>query len=197
MKRIAHTVLFTLALGLVQPTLHAHCDTLDGPVVLAARAALDTGDLAPVLIWVKPAEESEVRAAFERARSVRAESKAAAGLADTWFFETVVRLHRAGEGAPYTGLKSGPVEEPGIVEADHALETGSPDELVAATVKPLEAALRAKYREVRERKEHASHNVEAGRAYVAAYVDYVHFAERLATLATGHAAHGAPAAHAH
>jgi hypothetical protein len=37
----------------------AHCDTLDGPVVATARAALDKGDVAPLLKWVRKDDEKE------------------------------------------------------------------------------------------------------------------------------------------
>jgi hypothetical protein len=86
-------------------TASAHCDSLDGPVVKAAQQALDTRDVSAVLIWVGAGDEAEIRAAFEQTLAVRALDVRARSLADRYFFETVVRLHRAGEGAPYTGLK--------------------------------------------------------------------------------------------
>ena len=49
----------------------AHCDGLDGPVVAAARQALDTGNPAHVLIWVQAKDELEIRTAFERTLAVR------------------------------------------------------------------------------------------------------------------------------
>ena len=82
----------------------AHCDTMDGPVIAAARVALEKGDVLPVLKWIRPEDEQEIRAAFSRTISVRAGGPEARALADTWFFETLVRVHRAGEGAPYAGL---------------------------------------------------------------------------------------------
>lgn len=175
--------------------LWAHCDTLEGPVISTAREALAKGDVTPVLKWVKAADEAAIRAAFDKTAAVRKQSAEAAALVDTWFFETLVRIHRAGEGAPYTGLKSGGVEEPGIAAADHAMASGKVDEVLAETVHPLEATLKAKFERVMALQPHAEHNVEAGREYVEAYVDYVHFAERLASLAAGaapteHAEHG-------
>jgi len=83
----------------------AHCDTLNGPVVTAARVALQRGDVTSVLKWVKSTEEREVRDAFRRTMAVRGASAEARDLADLYFFETLVRLHRQGEGEPYTGLK--------------------------------------------------------------------------------------------
>ncbi|HSG65930.1 MAG TPA: DUF6448 family protein, partial [Gammaproteobacteria bacterium] len=76
---------------------HAHCDTLDGPVIEAARVALATADPNPVLIWVQAEHEPEIRAAFEQALDVRSLGASARELADTYFFETLVRLHREGE----------------------------------------------------------------------------------------------------
>lgn len=174
--------------------LRAHCDTLEGPVIVAAREALLKSDVTPVLKWIKAADENAIRAAFAKTLAVRKQSDAAAELADLWFFETLVRIHRAGEGAPYTGLKSGEPEEPGIAAADHALVSGNTVDLLKQTTLPLEATLKAKFERVHLLKAHASHTVDAGREYVEAYVDYIHFAERLALLASstskpGHTEH--------
>jgi hypothetical protein len=137
-----------------------------------------------------------IRAAFARTIAVRGQSKDAAELADTWFFETLVRIHRAGEGAPYTGLKAGVPDEPGIAAADLALASGKSEELLKQTTDALRTRLETKLARTRELQVHAKESVDAGRAFVAAYVDYVHFAEHLATLA---AATPAPthAEHAH
>ncbi|MFT3781441.1 MAG: DUF6448 family protein [Nibricoccus sp.] len=185
---------FLLLLAAQPLTLRAHCDTLEGPVIVAAREALLKEDVTPVLKWVKAADENLVRAAFSKTVAVRKQSAEARILADTWFFETLVRIHRAGEGAPFTGLKSGVPEEPGIAAADHALISGDVAPLLPQTTLRLEATLKAKLEKVRELRPHAEHNVSAGREYVAAYVDYVHFAERLASLSTT-ATTDRPAAH--
>src|SRR6185436_13630003 len=105
----------------------AHCDGLDGPVVKAAQRALDTRNPAPVLIWVQDKDEREIRTAFEQTLAVRELSPQAKELADRFFFETVVRVHRAGEGAPFTGLQpAGRDLGPAIPAADKALDEGSP-----------------------------------------------------------------------
>ena len=92
-------------LSLVSTAASAHCDTMDGPVIAAARMALQAGDVTPVLKWIPKQSEPEIRAAFTRTLKVRAGGAEAKELADTYFFETLVRLHLAGEGEPYTGLK--------------------------------------------------------------------------------------------
>jgi len=40
-----------------------HCDTRDGPVVRAARVALETGNVNFVLIWVPESAENELKEA--------------------------------------------------------------------------------------------------------------------------------------
>ena len=157
----------------------AHCDALDGPVVRDARMALDRGDPTPVLKWVRQEHEPEVRAAFNHALAVRALGVDAKALADTYFFETLVRLHRAGEGEAFTGLKPAGQIEPGIAAADHALETGTGDALAKRMSSAAGAALESRFRAAADAKTHAADGVEAGRRYVEAYVEYVHFVENL------------------
>ena len=112
-----------MALSGVTSAVYAHCDTLDGPVVTAARKALDSGNANLVLMWVQKRDEPEIRTAFQKASAVRKAGGETRELADRYFFETLVRVHRQGEGAPYTGLKSGKVEPP-VAAADKAIEIG-------------------------------------------------------------------------
>jgi hypothetical protein len=191
-----------VAMLLALPSLTwGHCDTLDGPVVVDAKAALAKGDIAPVLKWVPAAGEPEVRTAFAKTLAVRGTGREAQDLADTWFFETLVRVHRASEGAPYTGLKAGGAEEETIVAADQALATGQVDGLVKLVVEAVEHGIRHRFEETAGKKKHAEHGVEYGRAYVAAYVEFIHYGERIYQAAahppSHHAPGAAPAAHAH
>ena len=107
-----------------------HCDSLDGPVVGAARQALMAEDVDLVLPFVPATSEAEVRAVFTRVVPVRSLGPEACEVADRHFFETVVRLHRAGEGAPYTGLKpAGLSHGPVLPLAEQAVGTGSAEAL--------------------------------------------------------------------
>ncbi len=169
-----------LALGGLSTVARAHCDTLDGPVVKAAKLALERGDVTPVLKWVKQENEAEVREAFAHTLKVRAAGPEARALADRYFFETLVRLHRAGEGAPYTGLKAAGTDPgPAVRGADRALEEGSDEALVKLLSDELAAGVRARFAHALEGKKKAEESVEAGRDFVAAYVEFVHYAERV------------------
>lgn len=176
-------------------TAFAHCDTLDGPVVADAREALGRGDVAPVLKWVRPADEVEIRAVFAQVVAVRSASPAARELADRHFFETLVRVHRAGEGAPYTGLKpAGTPVDPAVRLADTAIAAGSPEALEKALVAHLREGLAERWRRLAAARPHASESADSGRAWVAAYVDFVHYAERLHVALTSGGAHDSPPA---
>ena len=184
------TLLLALSLIVAAP-LFAHCDSVTGPVIVDAQKALAARDVTPLLKWVPASAESEIRDAFQRTLTVRAESAAAKEIADRWFFETVVRVHRASEGEPFTGLKGAevPVEE-GIEMADVAIESGSLEKVEAALLAEVSAGLRKRFAEVKEAKKHAEHNTEAGRHFVEAYVSFIHYVERLHQSATVSSAHG-------
>jgi len=169
-----------IAWALVSRTGYAHCDTLDGPVVIIAKAALDKGDVTPVLKWVSQKDEDEIKKAFEKTLAVRKLGPQAKELADMYFFETLVRVHRAGEGEPYTGLKpAGIAIEPGILAADKALESGSADSLVKEITSTISEGIQQRFNHAIEAKKHAEESIEKGRVYVKAYVEFVHYIEGL------------------
>jgi hypothetical protein len=133
-----------------------------------------------VLIWVKKENEPELKAAFDKALSVRKLNPAAKEMADMYFFETLVRVHRAGEGAPYTGLKpAGTDLGPAIPAADKAITTGDVQPAAKLLTDTLQAGLKEQLAKVVSRKNYDKNNVAAGREYVEAYVEYVHYVEGL------------------
>ena len=175
----------------------AHCDTLDGPVVETAKFALKNGDVQPVLKWVPKEHEQEIRDAFSQTLAVRVKGKEARELADRFFFETLVRVHRAGEGAPYTGLKSAGTIEPAIAAADKALQTASVDTLANKISNAVREGIKKRFDAALEKKKHADDSVEAGRDFIEAYVQYVHFIEGIHNLVAKSAEHHHSAKHGH
>ena len=170
--------------------VYAYCDTYDGPVVKEAQAALENGDVTPVLKWVSLEAEPEVQDAFNKALGVRGISPQTKEVADRYFFETVVRLHRAAQKAPYTGIKpAGTKVAPIIEKSDKALEAGSADDLVKQVTAHVEKGIRERFDKAVEAKKHANESVEAGRKYVAAYVEYVHYVEGIHDAVMGKAGH--------
>lgn len=186
--------------GLALVWAFGHCDGLDGPVVTVARKALETGKVNLVLPWVRTEDEGEIRKTFDQARSVRKLGGEARELADTHFFETLVRIHRAGEGAPFAGLKpAGRDLGPAVPAADMALENGSIEQVEKLLTDAIRKGVHEHFAAAASRRKFDPDDVKAGRAYVEAYVPFVHYVERLWHDAQG-AAHGHgehQAGHAH
>jgi hypothetical protein len=142
---------------------------MDGPVVSAARKALEENDVRLILPYVPKDGEEEVIQAFNKIMPLRSQGEQVREIVDLYFFETVVRIHRAGEGAPYTGLKpAGLSEGPVIPVAEAAIESGQPDELVDLLCQVVRQEVLHKFERMQELKEHASHSVEAAREHVEA-----------------------------
>jgi hypothetical protein len=176
MIRAAIIIASLLGIVLLAGPAFAHCDTTRGPVVTAAREALEANDANLVLHWVRPEDEVVVRSAFEHTIKVRALGPEARELADRYFFETLVRIHRAGEGAPYTGLTDGE-PEPLIAATDRALEQGSAQELEQQLVSTVKAGFVERFAAVRAAKDFRAGDIVGGRAFVGAYVALTHWAE--------------------
>ncbi|HOW42393.1 MAG TPA: DUF6448 family protein [Candidatus Omnitrophota bacterium] len=189
-RKINKFFLFLLSaaavLSIGRGELFAHCDTLDGPVIQDARTALEKGDVTPALKWVKKDAEPQIRAVFDKTIAERKSNKDAA---DMKFFETLVRIHRAGEGASFTGLKPGGSVETIVAGADKALETGSLDALTQEMATHLTSGVKKRFERAFALRKHKDESVEAGREYVEAYVEYVHYVEGLHDMIGGKGSH--------
>jgi hypothetical protein len=186
----AFSFLFVSAFFLMPSVALAHCDTYSGPVIAAAKQALEKGDVTPVLKWVKKEDEEQIKAAFKKTVAVRSKGPEAKELADNYFFETLVRIHRAGEGEPYTGLKNEP-PEPIVALSDKALETGNVDSLTDKVAAHIKKGIKERFAKALEAKKNADKSVDAGREYVEAYVNYVHYVEGIHAAAMSKGEHHA------
>jgi len=169
----------TLLLCLSPALAAAHCDTLNGPVTTDGRLALEKNDVTPALKWVTSEHEAEVKDIFAVAATVRQTDGAAGQLAERYFLENLVRLHRAGEGAPYTGLHPDDTVDHAVAMTDQALVDKSIDHLVEKMTKALANGLHQRFNHAVSAKEKSEQSVNDGRQYVAAYVELVHHVEKL------------------
>ncbi|MEW6050606.1 MAG: DUF6448 family protein [Candidatus Zixiibacteriota bacterium] len=190
---------FSLSLAVVAFTLgsarqvSAHCDGLDGPVVAAARTALESKNVDSILVWVQPEDETMIREAFAKTLAVRELGPEARDLADLYLFETLVRVHRAGEGAPYTGLKpAGRDLGSAIPAADMAAESGELEPGSRLLLEDVRHGLGEKFARLAQLRPHHEHDVTAGREFVHAYVEFLHYVEGLHLAATGVGSDHAP-----
>lgn len=181
MKNLFRPLLYSLiTMILLTVKMSAHCDSMEGPVVKASQKALETGNLNYVLAWVSADDEAEIKSVFDKVNNVRKLSPEAKELADMYFFETVVRIHRMGEGVGYTGLKpAGYVPEEGIEAADLAIEQNSLDPVYAHLSEKQNPKIKDYFADVLSKKNYDVNDVKEGREYVASYVHFIHYVEGL------------------
>jgi len=196
---LAAAATLTIALVMAPKPASAHCDSVNGPVATAARAALDEGDVALVLPYVKANQEEELAAAFEQAVAVRSRGREVREVADRYFQETAVRLHRVGEGASYTGITDQTEADPRLEAAEAALERGSADEVVALLDRELAARVDERLQAVLVARaaEEANPGVAAARERVEAELAFERYVVGIGAAIDAEASHEAtdPAAH--
>ena len=168
-----------LMLWMLPQSAFAHCDSYDGPVVRDAIKALENEAVDPVLKWIEPEYENEITALFSRTLKYKNGDPQVYLLLEKHFLETLVRIHREGEGEPYTGLKPAGATEPIIRMTDAALNDSDINSLLKKLNGHIETLIREKYEVVAALKDHKDESPEQGRVYVAAYVDYTHTIETL------------------
>jgi hypothetical protein len=179
---VLFVVVTAAALAIPQPA-EAHCDSEQGPVASAAHQALEKGNVKLILPYVKPAAENELVAAFKQAREVRKAGGDAQELADRYFIETAIRLHREGEGAPYTGVTEETTPKV-ILIADQAMATGSLDETYKFLNAAMQKGIQEKYEAVVKARAEAEElgTVEAQRERVEAELMFEKYVYELFSL---------------
>jgi len=185
-------LLFTFILTLPNNIL-AHCDSYDGPVIKDAQKALEENNVKYVLKWVSDYQEHIIINLFDKTYSLKNGDKEIYEIVEKHFFETLVRLHRETEGAPYTGLKEAGTTKKIIYMSDMAIETGDIDGLINKLNGHIEKVVLEKYNKVSELEKVKDESIEKGREYVEAYVMYTHTLENLHDVlehsSEGHSAH--------
>lgn len=177
-KNISKTTLLLGAFLLIlsAPTF-AHCDSYDGPVIQDAYKALEKEDVSYIMKWIYAEQEKEVEALFHKTVALKGGDAEIYQIVEKHFLETLVRLHRETEGAPYTGLKPAGSTTPIVQMADTSIANKDVETLLLNLGKHLDGVITEKYNKVAELSKVKDNSVAEGRAYVKAYVDYTHTLE--------------------
>lgn len=163
---------------LVVQSADAHCDTEDGPAVTDGRRALASGNINHALKWVSAGAEDEVRRAFAAALTARAAGGDAAERAERAFLETLVRVHRAGEGEGFDGIQpTGTELPPRVVAADRALDEGTMEPLRGLVPNDRWPELQRRFAEALAKRAFEVDDLPAAREYIEAYVQFFTYAE--------------------
>lgn len=164
---------------LIPQSLFAHCDSYDGPVIQDALKALDQNKVALVMKWIDEKHEPEIEKLFKKTIKYKKLDQEVYQLLEKHFLETLVRVHREGEGEPYTGLKPAGSTSEIIQLTDTALREDDIESFLQELNGHTGKVVREKYEKVGALKPVKDNSIAQGRAYVAAYVDYTHTIEAL------------------
>lgn len=176
--RIGKSVLMaTLLAILLSVQVFAHCDSYDGPVIRDALKALEKEDVTLVMKWIGEEYEEEIKTLFDKTIGLKKGDAEIYSIVEKYFLETLVRVHREGEGASYDGLKPAGSVTPFVMMADRSIEDGDIDGMLLRLDHHIRHVIADKYEKVRELSKFKDRSVEEGRAYVVAYVDYTHTLE--------------------
>ena len=191
--KVAGTFFLLLMLTVFPSTqASAHCDSYDGPVIKDAVKALETNNVNLVLKWVTTEQEKEIIPLFNKTNQLKSGDKEVYAIVEKHFFETLVRLHRETEGAPYTGLKPAGTTKQIIQMTDQALKEGNVEDFLVKLNSHINKGVREKYQKVSKLNKVKDSSTEQGREFVEAYVDYTHTVEALHDIIEhggGHAGH--------
>lgn len=170
----------------------AHCDSYDGPVIKDAMKALETNNVNLVLKWITTEQEKEIIPLFNKTYALKSGDKEVYGIVEKYFFETLVRLHRETEGAPYTGLKPAGTAKQIVQLSDQAIVSNSIDDLLDKLNNHIGMVIREKFEKVAALDKIKNDSPENGREFVEAYVDYTHTLEAIHDIVNqegGHSVH--------
>ena len=183
------TALLTIGFIFFQGNAFAHCDSYDGPVIQDALKALESGDVQPVLKWIEKDYEKEIVALFDKTTALKDQDVEIYEIVEKHFLETLVRVHREGEGAPFTGLKPAGTTSKIVIWSDEALAQGDVNELADKIAAHLVNEIQSKFERAVKTGKTKDLSVEDGRAFVEAYVDYTHYVEGIHSMIAGEGGH--------
>jgi|SRR5665647_15780 len=172
-------LIVAVAIILMMPiTASAHCDTMDGPTVADGYKAIESNNVNYVLKWVQPEYEDDITKIFNLTMKVKDLSSEAKEISEQYFFSELVRMHRAGESAPFDGLKptGTPIDEK-VLAADKSIEAGNLSPLEGLIEEEKLPELTERFENVMALKDYDVNDVEEGREYIEAYVKFFKFAE--------------------
>ncbi len=192
-KKLSQRVVLLLSvilLSFASPQIaSAHCDSYDGPVIKDALKALEQQNVELVLKWVEPKYDEIITDKFNQTLKLTGSNKEVNKILETHFLETLVRLHREGEGASFTGLKPVNSMTPMVEMADNSLDKNDIDYVINKVNNHLGEVLRERFTKAMELSKSKDNSVKQGRAYVEAYVEYTHTLEALEHIMHGEMSH--------
>ena len=160
----------------------SHCDTESGPVIKAAKQAIKTGNVNYILIWVQKDDSEKIIEVFNKTILNIKKDPTNQENYEKELFTTLLKVHREGEGAEFSGIKDDNTVLKPIKMADSAIDDGSIKEVSKMVTNHIERVITEKFTELEHARQFDVNDVEAGREYVRKYVEFMHLIEGLHNL---------------
>lgn len=153
-------------------------DVIQGPVVKAAKMALETGNVNYILIWLPEESENTLKNLLEKTCCKRSSRMNMQNQAYDWYFATVNRFFSTSRSYDYLKTQFGGLaEKPLVLKVDTAIESGNFEEIRDIIPITHEADAKQRFLHVMNMRNYPVNDIAAGRAYVSAFFDfnrYVH-----------------------
>jgi hypothetical protein len=147
-------------------------DEMQGPVVKAAKMALETGNVNYILIWLPEESENTLKNLLEKTCCTRSSRMNMKNRAYDWYFEMVNRFFNIGRPRDNLTIRGGLAEKPLDLKVDKAIESGNFEEIRDIIPVTHEADAKQRFLHVMNMRNYPVNNIAEGRAYVSAFFDF-------------------------
>jgi hypothetical protein len=146
----------------------------NGPVMRAAKMALETGNADHILIWVPEESENTLKNLLEKTCCERTTQRKARNHSIEWYLQTINRLHSEYYRPHDLNISTKtPEERKTILLVERACETGNFDEIATVMQITSDEEIRQRFNDVLNKSNYDMDNIAAGRAYVSAFTDFI------------------------
>jgi len=155
----------------------------NGPVIIAAKKALETGNPNYVLIWVPEESENTLKNLLEKTFCERSTRKNIQNRGIDWYFESVNRLHFTCRWPHCPGMTSDGSDMKMIVSmVERAFETGNCEEICGVLPIAHTAEVKLRFHNVMNKRNYTVDDIAAGRAYVSAFIAFIAYLHNLSSV---------------
>lgn len=157
-------------------------DSHNGPMMIAAKRALETGKAHHILIWIPEKSENTLKNLLEKVCCKRRIQADGHDRIVDWYFETISRFHSGYYGPHNLNISTKTPEEKSIIFlVESACESGNFEEITTVIRDTPTGEMRQRFDDVMKKRNYCEENIAAGRVYVSVFTYFIAFVNNLRT----------------
>jgi hypothetical protein len=158
----------------------------NGPVIRAAKMAMETGNASYILIWLPKEAENTLKNLLERTYCENRTRKNTQNHSIDWYFKSVNRLHSRYGWPDYPGMKFKETDEETIaLMVERAFESGNFEEINSIIPLNHSGDARERFHKVMMKRNYSVDDIAAGRVYVSAFIAFIVYLHNLSSGSPG------------